>query len=129
MKPTALLVLTLFAACSGPQKRTFMVSTINTNERPVSCLILLEDTEAAYKAALEQHQFTVETSPSPKEIAFPTGKSEIRVLIKPFELDKDGLQGRGRGRLETSPYLPQRRTVRITDAPHQLFILEETPNF
>lgn len=123
MKParaTALLLLAGLAACGSVPTRTFEFRAIDTDERPLSCLLVVGD---GWDDAAEKQQIMKGADALQVIVAFD--KPTVDVTIMQVALDSDGkMVAPPRSRSSPSEYRSEIRSLGLKDPTKQLFILE-----
>jgi hypothetical protein len=117
---SAILMLAALAACGSVPKRTFQFQTIDTNEQPLSCLVVVGDD---WDRAAERGQVTTDKEPLRVEIVFD--QPSVDVTVMQVAVGDDGkMLAPPRSRSSPSDYRTQVRPLGPNDPPDQLFILE-----
>lgn len=125
-----LLLLPVFLCVScGKMVRTFSVNAINTDEKEVPAVILLDDEvylDRANDPVLTPAEVVVEFEPG----AGGDPYRKMKLGVKPVDLGSNGEIVRGLREGDSAPYLePLPRFVQPTDARVQLFILRRNKEY
>jgi hypothetical protein len=108
-----LLACGFIASCGVPTKK-FRIDAIDEERRPIKCLIVLDcnwptgDSEVHY---------------TPSEITIPFDKRQVRIQVKPAQLDAQGNPVRVPTSTDETEFRMAERDVEIRDPSKQLFIL------
>ena len=115
----AAVALAGLTACGSVQKRTFRILTVDTKEKPLSCLVVIGDD---WQGATER-QRVVANAPLPVELVFDHPTVEVTVMH--VMVDGSGkIENPPTSRSSDSEYLSEVREIGQNDPPDQLFILE-----
>lgn len=115
----AILMLGTLAACGSAPKRTFRFQAVDTAEKALHCIVVVDDN---WDNATENARVCGD-NPLPVEIEF--AKPSIDVTIMQVTVDDAGkMLAPPRSRSGDSEYRTQIRPLGPNDPPEQLFILE-----
>ncbi len=117
----------LLAACSAPRQEMFSISAIDTEEKPLTCVVLQEDS-----LLLDAANEPVRT-PATVKVTFKRGPSgdydSVKLGVRAVQVGPDGKITRGTREGEESPYREDWRGVYPTDSKRQLFVLLKNKSF
>lgn len=122
LRGLSLLPLLALVACGGVPRRTFEIRAIDPEERPVACLVVVDD---RWDTAAAQKRITNGNGgPLRVEVEFP--RPEVGVTLVPVQIDVDTNEVM---RMPTNmndayEHHAEARFLRVDDPPRQLFILE-----
>jgi hypothetical protein len=116
----ALTGLTALAACGSVPKRTFHIRAIDTDEKPLTCLVIVEDD---WQVAAEKHRVAGSKGPLALDLVFDRPTIEITVMQVAVD-DSGKMLSPPTSRSSDSEYRTEVRTIGQNDPPDQLFILE-----
>jgi hypothetical protein len=116
----ALALTALLAACGSVPKRTFKIRAVDTEEKPLTCLVVVEDD---WRGAAEHNRVAGNRGPLALDIVFE--KPTVEITVMQVAVDDSGkLVAPPTSRSSDSEYRTEVRLIGQNDPPDQLFILE-----
>lgn len=117
------LPLLLLVACGGIPRRTFEIQTIDPNERPLACLVVVnQDWEAAQRDMLVTNFGGKESVRV--DVSFQRPEVDITVVPVAIDPTKGEIASWPKTRADAFEHQSEARFVRANDPPVQLFILD-----
>ncbi len=118
--------LSLLAACAGTPKRTFYFDAIDTEEKPVSCLVVIGDD---WDGAATASQIVNVKGDDSVRIEVPFDAPEVSIICAAIRTnattgEPDSLPTSRSESTEATKFVAGTRRLRVDDAPKVLFILE-----
>lgn len=121
----AIAGLSLFAACGSIPMRTLEIRAIDTDERPVPCIVVIGGQD--WNTAAQNKQFVHLKGSEPLLLPVAFERPEVDIIVAAVPVDDQGnLRQTPKSRPESTEMtgmLGDNRTVRLTDPSRLLFIL------
>jgi hypothetical protein len=116
----AVLLLLALAACGSVPKRTFRIHAIDTDEKPLTCLVVIGDD---WQGAAENQRVAGAKGPLPVELVFERPTVDVTVMQVAVD-DAGRMLAPPISRSSDSEYRSEVRQIGQNDPPDQLFILD-----
>ncbi len=117
MRTSILLALTMLAvSCSAPPNPPFEVKAMNTRQEAVPCVVFVDN-------RLHPNTDDPALTPVRLDLSFET-KSSYKLMVKPCEVDDQGVVVPNSWEQGDVRYLPKERYIDKRDPKIQLFIVE-----
>ncbi len=119
-KLVSLCSVAALAACGSIPTQEFEFRAISVDGQRVPCLVVVEGN---WPMGEEQVTYT------DRKVVIPFARTDIRVLVKPAQVNTDGKVRKVPAELDPEPYKTDARDLRLGDPKVQLFILEKDNSY
>ena len=115
----------LLVGCATDRAVKFHVTTMDTEEKPVTCVIFANDELVLDEKSQDPLRTPVDVKVQFREKTDGPGFESVKIGVRAVEIDKDGKIVKGLREREESPYIEDARSVYPTDSRQQTFFLRK----